>query len=415
MKSRVSDADLVEMFSLGNLFISDFVKNQPNENYKSELKLMYCPVSKLVQLEVGVDPKKMYGQYWYRSGTNSTMKKQLSDVVESCLYVTPKLKEGIWLDIACNDGTLLSYVPDNFKKIGIDPCDDSYIKESRWVADEIIQDFFSHEVYQKSKYANYKCDIITCIAMFYDLEDPFQFLEDVRKVLNDDGLFVIQMSYTPLMVKQLAFDNICHEHLMYYSLYSLKYVLEKSGFVVVDCELNDVNGGSFRVYIQKDVANPDSYANAPYRDVSAMRVQSILEMENNNGYNELDYYLNFFNKIKELKEKTVSFIKEKKEEKKTVWAYGASTKGNTLLQYFDLNNTLIDYAVERSPYKFGLHTVGSNIEIVSEEFMRKNPPDYLLILPWHFVNEFVCREKDYLENGGSFIVPCPKFTVLKGE
>jgi NDP-4-keto-2,6-dideoxyhexose 3-C-methyltransferase len=248
--------------------------------------------------------------------------------------------------------------------------------------------------------------------MFYDLENPYTFLNDVKKIMNDNGLFVLQMSYTPLMVQQMAFDNICHEHLMYYSLSSLKYVLDKSGFTIMDCELNDVNGGSFRVYCQKENADHSTFASAPYRDVAKYRVDSLLEYEKHIGANMPEFYMDFYSKVQKLKESTVDFIKEKRCEGKTICVYGASTKGNTLLQYFGIDSSLINYAVERSSYKFGLKTVGTNIEIVSEEFMRQNPPDYLLILPWHFVNEFISREKEYLDNGGHFIVPCPSLRII---
>ena len=410
---RVSNDQLVSLFTLGNLFISNFVKDQPSDDFRSEMKLMYSPTSKLVQLEQGADPSKMYGQYWYRSGTNQTMRNQLKNVVDSCLMVhSPKSDNPLWLDIACNDGTLLSYVPTPYSRLGIDPADDSYTKESVKFADQVVQDYFSKSAFDKSLFKGRKCDVITCIAMFYDLPEPVAFLNEVYDVLHDDGLFVVQMSYTPLMIQQMAFDNICHEHLMYYSLHSFKYVAEKANFKIVDCELNDVNGGSFRIYLQKNVAKVTSYATAPYRDVARYRVNSILEYENKIGANTIEFYMDFYKKLQELKEKTYNFIKQEKEKGKSVWVYGASTKGNTLLQYFGLDKTLIDGAAERSPYKFGLKTVGTDITIYSEQDMRKANPDYLLILPWHFIDEFKRREAPYLMAGGHFIVPCPVFEIV---
>lgn len=412
MKCRVSNDELVELFSLGKLFISDFVKKQPSEDHRSELKLMFSEKSKLVQLEQSVDPHKMYGRYWYRSGTNQTMRNQLKNIVDSCLALHKPTEKPLWLDIACNDGTLLSFVPDTYSKLGIDPADSSYSNESVKFADEIVQDYFSKKVFEKSMFGERKCDVITCIAMFYDLPDPISILNDVYDILKDDGMFIIQISYTPLMIQQLAFDNICHEHLMYYTLHSLKYVLDKTKFKIVDCELNDVNGGSFRVYLQKDISDPSSFANAPYRDVAQYRVNSILEYENKIGANTIQFYLNFHDKLIELREFVYDFVKGKKLEGKKVWVYGASTKGNTLLQYFGLNKSLIDGAAERSPYKFGLKTVGTDITIYPEEEMRLIKPDYLLILPWHFIDEFKKREIKYLQDGGHFIVPCPKFEIM---
>jgi hypothetical protein len=222
----------------------------------------------------------------------------------------------------------------------------------------------------------------------------------------------MQMSYTPLMIEQLAFDNICHEHIYYYSLFNIKNLLEKNGFKIVDCILNDINGGSFRVYVKKS-GYENNFHTQPFRDVANFRINSILKQEESLKLNEVKTWLDFYNRINELRDKTISFIKNAKNNGKTIWAYGASTKGNTLLQYFGLDNTLIDGIAERSVYKWGLKTAGTNIPIYSEEDMRHANPDYLLILPWHFINEFREREKDYLMNGGKFIVSCPKFEIFE--
>jgi hypothetical protein len=255
--------------------------------------------------------------------------------------------------------------------------------------------------------------VITTIAMFYDLIDPNPFISDICKILDDNGVWVLQLSYTPLMIEQLAFDNICHEHVYYYTLQTISNLFRENGFNIVDCQLNDVNGGSFRVYAMKNVADVTKFATQPHRDVSNFRVQSLLEYENLMGYNTKDIWDSFHNKLLTLKKDVYDFIVQKKSEGKTIWGYGASTKGNTLLQYFGLDNTLIDGIAERSPYKFGLKTIGTNIPIYSEEDMRKANPDYLLVLPWHFINEFKEREKAFLQNGGKFIVPCPKFEIME--
>jgi len=311
----------------------------------------------------------------------------------------------------CNDGTMFDYMPKNIIKIGVDPCDDSYKKESEKRANLIIQDYFNYYNYSKTKYGKLKAKVITVIAMFYDLDRPSDFLYGVNKALDDDGLLVMQMSYTPLMLKQLAFDNIVHEHIYYYSLFNIKNILEKSGFSIVDCTLNDINGGSFRVFAKKK-GFECNFHTQPYRDVANFRVNSLLEYEKTLKLDSEETWLDFYKRINELKETTVNFIKQEKEKGKTIYGYGASTKGNTLLQYFGLDNTLIDGIAERSTYKWGLKTSGTNIPIYSEEEMRKAKPDYLLILPWHFINEFKEREKDYLIGGGKFIVPCPKFEVV---
>ena len=251
--------------------------------------------------------------------------------------------------------------------------------------------------------------VVTCIAMFYDLEEPIPFLEDVHEVLEDDGLFVLQMSYTPLMLKQLAFDNICHEHVHYYTLETIEYVLRAAGFRIVDVQLNDVNGGSFRVYAMKQTADISVFGTQPFRDVCEYRTNALRAYETWSEVNEPEVWDDFYERLLTLRDEVREFIRTVRADGKTVWGYGASTKGNTLLQFFGIE---LDGIAERSPYKFGLRTVGTNIPIVSEEEMREAAPDYLLVLPWHFISEFVKRESEFLAGGGKFIVPCPEFKVI---
>jgi hypothetical protein len=355
---------------------------------------------------------KMFGKYWYRSSMNLTMRNELKGIVES-IYSIVKLKENdLWIDIASNDGGLLRALPTNLIRVGIDPADDTYKQEAEQHANLIIQDFFSAKVFKQSRFGGLKATVITSIAMFYDLEYPEQFISDIDEVLDDNGLWVLQLSYTPLMLKQLAFDNICHEHLYYYSLFNMKMLLESNGFKIMDCQLNDVNGGSFRLYCMKQKSDEKYFGSQPYRDVCNFRIQSLLEYENTLKLGNADTWKEFFARINKLKDTTVSFIRHAKANGKKIWGYGASTKGNTLLQYFGLDNTLIDAIAERSQYKWGLQTVGTNIPITSEQEMRNAKPDYLLILPWHFINEFKEREVEFLQNGGKMIIPCPKFEIV---
>lgn len=401
-----------ELFTLGELFVSDFLKdNESPRGGRVEMKLL-LDENGAVRLEKAAPLDTMYGKYWYRSGINATMRNELKGIVESITGIYKVKENDLWLDIASNDGTLLSFVPKSMIRVGVDPVDDTYKVEAEKHADLIIQNYFGAEDYKKSKFGSVKAKIVTCIAMFYDLENPDPFIKDVDEVMDDDGLWVMQLSYTPLMIKQMAFDNICHEHIFYYSLFNLKALLAKHGFDIVDCQLNDINGGSFRVYIMKSRGNKKLFSSQPYRDVCNFRIQSLLEHERNLGMDSVETWKKFFVDIEALKEKTVSFIKEAKAQGKTVWGYGASTKGNTLLQYFGLDHTLIDGIAERSTYKWGLKTVGTEIPIYSEADMRKAKPDYLLVLPWHFINEFVQREADFLKGGGKFIVPCPNFEII---
>jgi NDP-4-keto-2,6-dideoxyhexose 3-C-methyltransferase len=401
-----------QLLTLGELYPSDFIGiNETPEINKVELKLIQTE-KKFIRLEKTAPLNKMYGKYWYRSGMNQTMTNELKEIVESILKIKKFNQNDVWIDIACNDGTLFNFVPDNFIKIGIDPADETYLKESEKKSDLIIQDFFSYDLYKKSKYGQHKAKVITTIAMFYDIENQNEFLTDLKKILDDDGLWVLQLSYTPLMLEQVAFDNICHEHIFYYSLSDIKRLLNDNGLKIMDCQINETNGGSFRLYVMKSECEDKNFASQPYRDVSSFRIESLLDYEQKLKINEVKTWENFYKKICELKDKTLDFIKTEKNKGKKIWGYGASTKGNTLLQFFGLDNKLIDGIAEKNSAKWGKKTIGSNIPIYSEEEMRKNKPDYLLILPWQFIEEFKEREKDFSISGGKFIVPCPKFEII---
>jgi hypothetical protein len=408
----MNNSDFINLFSLGDLYVSDFIlPSDDTIRKKYDLSLILSPDTGLLRLKNAAPKDMMWGKYWYRSGINSTMKNELKGIVDSVLTTIPYKEGDIFLDIASNDGTLLSYVPDTFYKVGIDPVEDSFKIEAEKVSDLIIQDYFTAAKYHEHLNGK-KAKIITIIAMFYDLETPLQFLDDITEIMDDEGILVLQLSYTPLMLKQLAFDNICHEHIYYYSLTSLQNLLSQKKLKIVDTKLNDVNGGSFRVYIRKESADIKKFKTAPYRDVADFRIKSLLEYEKTLQLNNPETYIRFYKEISELKAKTVDFIINEKKKGKKIWGYGASTKGNTLLQWFGLNNTHIDGIADRSPYKHGFKTIGTNIPIYSEEDMRKYNPDYLLILPWHFVHEFKERESEYLKNGGKFIIPCPNFEII---
>jgi len=403
-----------KVVNLGDHYVSDFVKNESDYEGRSKYSLDLLLDENIGAARLtGMPPSEtMWGKYWYRSGTNATMTRELGQIVDE-IKGRVKLNEGdIWLDIACNDGTLLAQLPQNLIRLGIDPCDDTFYEQSSKVA-TVVQDYFSFEAYERTGYGDKKAKVITTIAMFYDLLDPHPFIKDVCKVLDDNGVWVLQLSYTPLMIKQLAFDNICHEHAYYHSISSFKKLFEQHGLKIVDCSLNDVNGGSFRVYVQKNVAEISSFGTSPLRDVCNYRIESLLEYEEKYyNMNDESLWKKFQADIEDLREQTVSFIKQEKAKGKTICGYGASTKGNTLLQWFGLDHTLIDAIAERSPYKYGLKTIGTNIPILSEDDVRAMKPDYMLVLPWHFIAEFVQREDEYLTNGGKFIVPCPKFEII---
>ena len=403
-----------ELFSLGKLYPSDFLADgEIPRSPKVELKLV-MEDNGIVHLSEMAHNDVLWGKYWYRSSVTQTMRDELRNIVESIFGVVDINAGEAWLDIACNDGTLLSIVRERAIRIGVDPAKGDVTRCTALECDVFINDYFSKKSYLSSEHGwpRPKAKVVTCIAMFYDLQNPDRFLQDVSECMKDDGLFVMQLSYTPLMLKQLAFDNIVHEHWAYYDLRTLSNLLTENGFKIVDVQLNDINAGSMRVYIMKEIGNVEKFGSKPYRDVCEWRIKSLLDYEESQTWHPLEIWDTFHQKIQDLRLTVVDFIKKEKANGKKIWGYGASTKGNTLLQYFGLDSTLIEGIAERSPEKYGLRTVGTNIKIYSEDEMRKASPDYLLLLPWHFITEFKEREREYLMNGGKFIVPCPEFRII---
>lgn len=410
-KSVVSGADLIPLFSLGELYVSDFLKPGENPKYPPcKLELAFDPISKVVQLTEQPPSEAMFGSfYWYLSATNPQMQLALKDVADKTISCIPFKENGVYLDIASNDNTLLSFVPKTLFRMGIDPSKYDLIDGA---ANMTIREYFSAEKYHY--YNVKKVRYVSCCAMIYDLSDPNKFAQDVYSILEDDGLFVVQLSYTPLMIIQTELGNICHEHLCYYNLTSLKYLFEKNGFVIKDVELNNVNGGSIRVYLQKDIA-PNNFRSPADRDIANIRIDSLLKWEEDNGYNSPEIYIGFYQKIERLREKTVNFIQQEKAKGKSIYGYAASTKSATVYQFFGLDSNLITKISDKQERKWGLRTIGSNIPICSDEEMRKDNPDYLLVGPWFFLESFKNREKDYLDQGGAFILTSPKFSIYKNE
>lgn len=411
---RVCDfGPLAPVLSLGSLYMSDFIddKSQQDENSKVPLELVLCNKKDggcgLLQLRHTAAHEAMYRNYWYRSGMNSTMTNELNSIAKKVEELV-NLKSGNFLiDIGANDGTLLrGYSENGIKTVGFEPA----INLMKWAREGttcIINDFFDYSVWQK-EFGDSKAAAITAIAMFYDLENPNKFVSDITKCLDKEGIFIIQMSYLPSMLSQNAFDNICHEHLEYYSLLSLENLLKQHNLEIFDVELNNINGGSFRTYIRHKYGDKTVKISAGAEN----RIENLRKFEENLGLDDKKVYENFVKNIYMLRDQLVSFIKSEHEKGKRIYVYGASTKGNTLLQFYGLDHNIIAAAAERNPDKWGKKTIGTLIPIISEEQARAEKPDYFLVLPWHFMEEFKEREQEFSKSGGKFIVPLPKFEII---
>ena len=392
--------NLINILSLGYQYLSDFVK--VNRKPKSfPLNMILCKNCFLVQLDFSVPSKYLYNErYGYKSSINQTMREELKEIAQKSLKKIKKTKNKIIaVDIGANDGTLLKNYPKSVYRIGVEPIT-KFANEAKKHSNKVINDFFTLESFNKNL-KNIKADIVTIISCFYDMEKPNKFISDVKKIMKEDGICIIQQNYLVGMLKLNAFDNIVHEHLEYYSLLSLSNLLDKYDLEVFDVELRELNGGSFRTYIGFKGKRKITKA-----------VEKLNKYENEINLNKKTIYLDFAKRIKNNKKKLFEFIKKENEKGKTFYLYGASTRGNTLLQYFKLNNKLIKKAVERNPEKWGKIIASVGIPIISEEEARKDKPDYLLVLPWFFKKEFLKREKKYLDNGGHFIFPLPKFEII---
>lgn len=410
---RVCGGSFDPILSLGEQYVSTFLAPDQPDGPKAPLELVLCRQCRLLQLRHTVPGEMMYEEYWYRSGTNQTMRDALAEISGAASNLL-QLKAGdSVLDIGCNDGTLLSsYTVPGVYKIGFDPAQNLAVL-SRKIADKVLVGFFDAECFiSDPDVGTLRPKVVTSIAMFYDLEQPRKFVADIQKVMHPDGVWIVQMSYLPLMLMQNDFGNICHEHLEYYSLQALDYLLDLHGFSIVDAQLNDVNGGSIRAFIRNSGANPSVFGDEAYRNQAEERLSRLREKEAELGLSTANPYLQFAERVQNIKQQVSGFVKDQVERKKRVFVYGASTKGNTMLQYFELDHSVIGAAAERNPDKWGRVTVGTRIPIISEAAARAAKPDYFLVLPWHFIEEFKAREHDYLSSTGRFIVPLPEFELI---
>ena len=382
-----------KIFSLGNLYVSNFVKKSKiKKGIRAPLNLLYCNSCELIQLSHIAPQEIMYKRfYWYKSGVTNTMREGLKDIFTDSLKFVRISKKDLVLDIGANDGTLLKYYKNKSLTLGCEPAKNLQ-KELKKNCHYKMENFWSFEEFLKisSKFNLPKPKIITAIGMFYDLEDPNKFIRDAALSLDDEGIFIAQLMCLKSMVSQNDIGNICHEHIEFYSLKSLKFLFETNGFEIFRIEENELNGGSFRIYCRKYKTGSIKF---PYENVKEMMKS-------------------FVKRAKLNKKRTIGFLNKKKYEGKTIFLYGASTKGNTLLQYYGINNKLIPYAAERSPEKWNKYTVGTGIKIISEKKARRMKPDFFLVTPWGFIDEFKKREIKWRKTGGKFIVPFPKMKIV---
>ena len=399
---------LVPILSLGNQYITNFVEEPKTEYPKGPLDLVLCNAKDggcgLLQLKHTIERDVLYRKYWYKSGISSTMVKALEDVTASAKKTVELSAGDLVVDIGANDGTLLrQYGVPGLVTVGFEPSNLWHLGTEG--TSKIIQDYFNYDSFHR-ELGDRKAKTITTIAMFYDLEDPNAFVEDIKKCLDHNGVWIIQMNYLGLMIENNTFDNISHEHLEYYSLLSLSNLLERHGMEPFDVELNDVNGGSFRIYIRHKNSGVKGFLGAEER----LRKQEDYELKM--GLCGKDVYDSFAKRIEKVKDELLSFLKQEVKKGRTVFIYGASTRGLVVLQHFGIDKALVAAATDMNPDKWGKYIVGTGIPIISVENYRKQRPNYLLVLPYHFLDEIKQQERVFLENGGKMIVAIPEFRII---
>lgn len=405
-------AALTPIIDIGAQYLQgSFIKPGSEEppNRRIPTRLVRCNPTEdegacgLLQLEHSVPPEILYFSYWYRSGTNRTMREHLAGIAAAATELCGKPAAAV-LDIGCNDGTLLRAYPGAYSKFGVDPSD---IAQEIGAGIHVVQDVFP-SAKLNHLLAGRRMDVVTSIAMFYDLEDPVAFARSIREVLAPEGVWVFEMSYMPTMLEMNSYDTICHEHLEYYSLAVVENILRRAGLKLFRAELNNINGGSIRCFS----CLADNYAFTRPEWAEALRRLRLREFEL-----ELDTdrpYRNFQERINVHRDQLLKLLMDIKKQGKSIHIYGASTKGNTILQWCGIDGRLIDCAADRNPDKDGALTLGTNIPIVSEEKSRALKPDYYLVLPWHFREEFVEREAETLRAGTRFIFPLPLIEIVGG-
>jgi SAM-dependent methyltransferase len=369
--------------------------------------LVRCDVSKdenacgLLQLGHSFPTEVLYANYWYRSGVNETMRNHLKGIVTQATSLISR--DGLRvLDIGCNDGTLLCCYPEHFDRIGVDPSD---IAAEIAPPIRVVNTAFPSDR-ASALLTDRKADIVTSIAMFYDLDDPIDFARSVQSVLAPNGIWIVEMSYMPVMVRQNAMDTICHEHQEYYSLAVLEFIMRQAGLRLFAAEENDINGGSIRCFVThaacEDYDTPTTRARLHQMRMSEFELALDSDAP----------YLAFQKRILALREELKRLLVSLRNEGKRVHVYGASTKGNVLLQWCQIDRSLVECAADRNPEKHGARTIGTDIPIVAEAQSRAMRPDYYLVLPWHFRDEFIRRERDTIMAGTKMIFPLPKLSII---
>lgn len=403
-KCRISSSEnLVTVLSLGEQFLTGVFPRFPDQKVsKGPVDLIWCPDSGLLQMKQSFQAEEMYGDnYGYRSGLNGSMIRHLQQKIRTLENLVKLNDSDLVIDIGSNDATSLKAYSGKHRKVGIDPTGNKF---RQFYTDDItlIPDFFTADKF-RALFPSEGAKIITSIAMFYDLESPLDFVRDIAACLDVQGIWHFEQSYMPSMLKTNSYDTVCHEHIEFYSLKVVNNMLTECGMKIIDVQMNGINGGSFAITACKETAS--------YKPNSAV-IKWMLSQEDEMGLDTLKPYKEFEERAFKHRKSLRNLIEALVADGKKVFGYGASTKGNVLLQFCGLTSKHIPYIAEVNEEKFGCYTPGSLIPIISESEAKAMKPDYFLVLPWHFRENILAREKEFLENGGKFIFPLPEIEII---
>ncbi len=411
-KCRIcGNENLTPVISLGEQCLSSVFpeRDSPNPSI-SPLDLVLCDgddssdICRMLQFKHTANVSEMYGTtYGYRSSTSRTMRSHLEAKIKRLLDIVQPKNGDVVLDIGCNDGTVLNlYRNLDLVRVGMDPSSEKFA--DNFDPDiQVIYDFFSADPL-RDIIGDRKCRIITSIAMFYDLEDPVGFMRQIHSILAQDGVWGFELSYMPMMLTNLTYDQVCHEHITYMGLRQIFWMAQRANIKILDVSLNDINGGSF--------------------DIIAARNDSTLTPNHQNIKKLLDYeeplttiapYNRFRNRVLQHRDEVRNFFDLTRAAGKKVYGYGASTKGNIVLNYCGLTPQDLVAICDKQPQKDGLVTPGTRIPIISQEELRRNQPDYVFVLIWHFRREVIEDEIEYLEKGGKLVFDLPRLHIVDRE
>jgi NDP-4-keto-2,6-dideoxyhexose 3-C-methyltransferase len=397
------DSNLEDAVDLGILAQAGrFPASREESVPKGPLRLTRCGNCALVQLRHTFALPELFGDgYGYRSGLNPSMVRHLG-AIASWIESFAGLEAGdAVLDIGSNDATTLkAYKTRGLKLHGVDPSAAS-LRQYYPEGAVVTPDFFNAES-AAATLKGKKAKAVTSIAMFYDLPDPLAFAEAVAGVLDRDGVWVLEQSYLPTMLERLAYDTICHEHLEYYGMRQIAWIAERAGLRPVSVSLNEANGGSFRVALVR--------ADSKYAPENEAFVESLLTRERTETSPE--GLARFAARVEEHRGRLVEFLERSAKQGLRTYGYGASTKGNVVLQYCGIDERLLPGIAEVNESKFGAFTPGTRIPILSEADVKSKRPDQLLVLPWHFRDFIVEKEAAFLKGGGKLVFPLPELEVV---